>query len=154
MLDNYGFDILESNRRDGRIETATRIAPGLGLYIKPGSPDVRERALASLQTYRHRVTVLIAESKEQGGMFIDVKVRKELEDLARPQKSTIGAAIFRVDNDLDRHFEVIDDATTPIPAGSIEAVIPPWNRNSFASSGRRWDCRRSWDVVGMASRAP
>ena len=56
VLDNYGFDIAESNRSDGRIETATRIAPGLGLFLKPGSPDVRERTLATLQTYRHRVT--------------------------------------------------------------------------------------------------
>ena len=111
VLDNYGFDIVESNRRDGRIETAPRIAPGVGLYLKPGSPEFHERLLATLQTYRHRVTVLIQDAK-QGGMFIDVHVRKELEDLSRPVKSTVGDAIFRLDNDIDRHYEIID-AFTP-----------------------------------------
>ena len=109
VLDNYGFDILESNRADGRIETATRIAPGMILFLKAGSPDYHERLLASLQTYRHRVTVLIIDSKD--GMYIDVQVRKELEDLARPLKSTIGASIFRLDNDLDRRYEVVDPST-------------------------------------------
>jgi hypothetical protein len=110
VLDNYGFDIMESNRNDGRIETVTRIAPGLGLILKPGSPDLRERTLATLQTYRHRVSVLIQDSK-LGGIFVDVQVRKELEDLSKPVKSTVGAAIFRVDNDIDRHYEVIDPST-------------------------------------------
>jgi hypothetical protein len=112
VLSNYGFDIAESNRNDGKIETLTRIAPGVGLYLKPGSPDFHERLLASMQTYRHRVTVQIIDSKE-GGMYIDVRVRKELEDLGRPVKSSLGAAIFRIDNDVDRHFEVID-ASTPV----------------------------------------
>jgi hypothetical protein len=110
VLDNYGFDILESNRNDGRIETATRIAPGVGLFLKPGSPDYRERLLATLQTYRHRVTVLVQDAK-QGGIFIDVHVRKELEIIDRPQKQTVGPAIFRVDNDIERHFEIIDETT-------------------------------------------
>jgi hypothetical protein len=111
VLDNYGFDIVESNRTDGRIETATRIAPGLALNFKSGSPDFWERVLATTQTYRHRVTVMILDSK-QGGMFVDVQVRKELEDLPRPVRSSVGAAIFRVDNDIDRHYEIID-ASTP-----------------------------------------
>ena len=42
VLGDYGFEILESNRYDGRIETFPRTAPGLGLFMKPGSPDVRE----------------------------------------------------------------------------------------------------------------
>jgi hypothetical protein len=57
VLGDYGFEIRESNRYDGHIETIPRIAPGLGLFLKPGSPDLRDRLLATLQTYRHRVLV-------------------------------------------------------------------------------------------------
>jgi hypothetical protein len=110
VIDNFGFDIVESNRHDGRIETTPRVAPGLGLILKPGSPDVRERLLATLQTYRHRVSAVIQESR-QGGFFIDVKVRKELEDLPRPSRSTIGNAIFRTDNDIERRLDIVDDST-------------------------------------------
>jgi hypothetical protein len=107
VLDNFGFDIVESNRYDGRIETLPRNAPGVILVLKPGSPDFHERLLATLQTYRHRVTVVIHDSAT-GGMYIDVHVRKELEDLPRPLRVSVGAAIFRVDNDLERRFEVVD----------------------------------------------
>ena len=80
VLYDTGFEIYESNRYDGRIETFPRIAPGWGLFMKPGSTDAYERLLATLQTYRHRTSVLI-QPAENGGFFIHVTVRKELEDL-------------------------------------------------------------------------
>lgn len=107
VLGDYGFDIWESNRYDGRIETIPRIAPGIGLFFKPGSPLLYERLLASWQTYRHRASVVI-QPADHGGYFITVTVRKELEDLPRPIRSTVGGAIFRTDNNLERQFEVID----------------------------------------------
>lgn len=106
-LDNFGFDIVDSNRADGRIETAPRVAPGLFMFFKPGSPDVYQRTLSTLQSYRHRVTVLI-QASPQGGYFVEVQARKDLEDLPKPLRSTIGGAIFRLDNNVDRQFEVID----------------------------------------------
>ena len=39
---------------------------------------------------------------------IDVHTGDELEDLARPVRSTAGAASFRSDNTVERQFEVID----------------------------------------------
>ncbi len=107
VLAGYGFEIRESNRYDGRIETVPRIAPGLGLFLKPGSPDLRDRLLATLQTYRHRVIVEI-QPAENGGYFVKVTANKELEDLPRPIRSSVGAAIFRSDPDVERQFEVID----------------------------------------------
>src|SRR5262245_37565182 len=89
------------NRYDGRIETKPRVAPGLGLFLKPGSPDLYERALATAQSYRHRVSVVIHPA-DQGGYFIEVTARRELEDAARPIKSAIGAAIFHIDTNVDR----------------------------------------------------
>src|SRR5579871_5784694 len=45
VVADYGFEILETNRIDGSIETVPRIAPGLGLFLKPGSPLMSERVL-------------------------------------------------------------------------------------------------------------
>jgi hypothetical protein len=109
VLGDAGFEIQESNRYDGRIEAIPRVAPGVGLFLKPGSPSLYERVLATLQTYRHRVSVNI-QPAENGGFFVEVIARKELEDLARPIRSTAGAAIFRNDNNVERQFEVIDPA--------------------------------------------
>lgn len=107
VLLDYGFEIRETNRWDGRIETMPRIAPGLGLLLKPGSPDLYDRLLATTQTYRHRVVVDI-QPAENGGFFVKVAAYKELEDLPRPIRSSVGAAIFRNDDDVSRQFEVID----------------------------------------------
>jgi len=38
-----------------------------------------------------------------------VDTRKELEDLARPVRSLLGAATFRTENDVDRTAEVVDE---------------------------------------------
>jgi hypothetical protein len=107
VLNDYQFEVGYSNRYDGRIETVPRVSPGLGLLIKPGSPDLYDRLLATLQTYRHRITVLI-QPAESGGYFVEVIARKELEDMPRPIRSTAGGAIFRPYNDVDRQFEVVD----------------------------------------------
>jgi hypothetical protein len=128
VLHDTGFEIYESNRYDGRIETFPRIAPGLGLCLKPGSPDPYERLLATLQTYRHRTSILI-QPAENGGFFIHVTVRRELEDLARPTRELVGDAIFRTENNIARQYEVIDPTVfeaTWIPKGrdvDLEQVI-------------------------------
>jgi hypothetical protein len=106
-LADLGFDILDSNRFTGQIETLPKIAPGLVLFAKPGSPDLYERFLSSLQTYRHRARIVI-QPANNGGFFIQVTVLKELEDLPRPVRSTAGAAVFQNLNSVERQFEVID----------------------------------------------
>jgi hypothetical protein len=107
VLVDFGFELQDHNRYDGHIETVPRVAPGYGLFFRPGSPDAYERLLASLQTYRHRVLVKI-DPANGGGYFIQVTAYKELEDLPRPVRATAGAAIFRNDNNVEREFEVID----------------------------------------------
>jgi|SRR5438128_3339244 len=106
-LIDEGFEIQESNRYDGHIEALPRVAPGLGLFLKSGSPSLRERLLATLQTYRHRVSVVI-QPADNGGYFVEMIARKELEDLERPIRATAGASFFRNDNNVERQFEVID----------------------------------------------
>ena len=107
VLIGYQFEILESNRYDGRIETVPRVSPGLGLFFKPGSPDFHERLLSTLQTYRHRISVVI-QPADNGGYFVEVIARKELQDLPKPIKQTAGAAVFRNELNVERQYEVID----------------------------------------------
>jgi len=127
IVDDY-FEIAYANRYDGRIETFPRIAPGLEQPWKPGSPDFPQRLLATLQTIRHRAIVLI-QPADDGGFFVDVKVFKELEDLARPIRATAGSATFRSDPTVERQFEVVDAAVVDsnwIPLGrdlKLEQVI-------------------------------
>jgi hypothetical protein len=123
IVDDY-FEIAYSARDDGRIETFPRIAPGLGQPWKPGSPDFYQRLYATLQTIRHRAIVLIVPARE-GGYTVDVKVYKELEDLAVPLRATAGGAIFRSDNQVERQYEVVDPSvfeSTWIPIGRDEKL--------------------------------
>ncbi|MBI1917622.1 MAG: hypothetical protein HYS12_23250 [Planctomycetes bacterium] len=127
VIDDY-FEIAYANRYDGRIETFPRIAPGLEQPWKPGSPDFHQRLLATLQSIRHRAVVLI-QPADNGGFFVDVRVFKELEDVARPIRATAGSASFRSDNTIERQFEVVDPTVVEsnwIPLGrdvKLEQVI-------------------------------
>jgi hypothetical protein len=111
-LHDYGFEIAETNRYSGHVEAVPRIAPGVLLFFKPGSPDIYDRLLCTAQTYRHRVTVNVQPSDvapaDHLGFEVEFIVRKELEDLARPLRSTVGGAVFRSENTVERQTEVID----------------------------------------------
>ncbi len=106
-LYDSGFEVIDPNRLDGHIDTLPRVAPGIGLPLKAGSPVLYERWLATLQSYRHRAHVQIHPA-QNGGFFVQVIVFKELEDLPRPVRATTGAVILLNENDVGRHFEVID----------------------------------------------
>lgn len=105
VLDDY-FEIAYANRYDGRIETVPRVAPGVEQFWKPGSPDLGERVLMTLQSYRHRCFVLI-EPAPAGGYLVTVNALRELEDLPRPTR-TSDTAVFRNEPSVERQFEVID----------------------------------------------
>ena len=106
VLDDF-WEIAYSNRYEGRIETQPAIAPGIEQPWKPGSPDFYQRLLAYFQTIRHRAIVLITTA-DDGGYYIDVKILKELEDLAVPLRATAGSASFRMNSTIERQFEVIE----------------------------------------------
>jgi hypothetical protein len=111
VLDVVGdtFEISYANRYEGTVESYPRVAPGLEQPWKTGSPSCYERLYATLQSVRHRAVVNIQRA-EDGGFFIDVKVYRELEDLARPIRAAAGAASFRNDPTVERQYEVIDDS--------------------------------------------
>jgi hypothetical protein len=146
VISDY-FEIAYSNRYAGQIETFPRVAPGIGQPWKPGSPDLYQRLLATFQSIRHRAIVLIKPA-EDGGFFIDVKVYKELEDVAKPSGSgSLTAAVYRADNTVERQYEVIDATTldsTWIPIGrdcKLEQVIlNRLARFDYASGVRKQPC--------------
>jgi len=109
VLGDYGFEIApgDAKRYAGTIETLPHIAPGLGLFLSPGSPDFQERLLASAQTYRHRGIVKL-QPVINGGFFVEFIVIKELEDNPKPMRSTVGGAVFRSEATAARPTEVID----------------------------------------------
>jgi hypothetical protein len=127
ILTQY-FEIRYSNRYDGRIDTYPRVAPGFEQPWRAGSPDFYGRLHATLQSIRYRSEVQIETAKD-GGFFVKVVVYKELEDVARPIRSTDGAAAFRTDMTVERQYEVIEPymlETTWVPMGrdtKIEQVI-------------------------------
>jgi len=105
VVEDY-FEIAYSNRYDGRIIGAPKIAPG---YFRPwanGTTDAYERLLATTQTMRYRCYVQI-RSAEQGGYLVQVVVYKELRDEGRPINAPSGS-IFRDAATVDRQFEVVD----------------------------------------------
>jgi hypothetical protein len=115
VIDDY-WDIAEVNPYAGLIRTHPRVSPGLEQLFKPGSPDFDQRLLATLQSIRSYAVVKIDGARD-GGFWVDVRVYKELEDVARPIRATAGAAAFRSDPTIDRQYEVIEEV--PVTGGWI-----------------------------------
>lgn len=98
------FDIIPGSRFAGMIQTKPRIAAGYEQPWKYGSPDARERLLATLQTLRHYAIVRIYPG-ERGGYRISVEVYKELEDIPNPTNAIRGGASFRETATVDRRID-------------------------------------------------
>jgi hypothetical protein len=105
VVNDY-FEVKPTARYAGHIETLPRVAPGYEQPWKPGSPDPRERLLATFQSIRHIAFVDIWAG-ERGGYRVTVEVRKELENMNRPERAIYGNALFREATTLDRRAEVV-----------------------------------------------
>jgi hypothetical protein len=100
------FNIDYANRYDGQIICAPKIAPGIEQPWRSGSPDPRERLLATIQTMRFRCIINMRPAEEKG-YFVQVTIYRELEDLARPIVAP-NASVFRDTASVDRSLLVID----------------------------------------------
>jgi hypothetical protein len=118
-LDDY-FPIKPSSRHSGVIETEPQVAAGFEQFWKPGTPDNRQRLLATFQSIRHTAVARI-EPGEQGGFRVYIEVFKELEDLSRPILQASTNPIFRDSPTVDRSAQVITGPRATeaqwIPAG-------------------------------------
>jgi hypothetical protein len=114
------FELKPPSRYAGYIESMPRIAPGYEQPWKPGSPDKRERLIATAQTVRNTAKVWITAG-ERGGYRVYVEVWRELIDLEQPMRSTGGAAVFREAPTVDRRYDVVGVESSAdrqwIPAG-------------------------------------
>lgn len=109
VLDDY-FEILDANPYEGRIITKPRIAPGYEQIWRAGNPDPRERLLATFQTIRQTATAEI-RTGERGGYLVYVVVEKELEDMPKPSRATVGNAVFMDATTVERQLEVVGPQT-------------------------------------------
>jgi len=107
VVDNY-FDIQTEQRvREagailtvGRIDTAPKTGATCLEPWRGDAADKYERLHGTLQTLRRRAVVQVIPAPDV--FQIEVVVYKELEDLARPESSTAGAATFRTDSSFIR----------------------------------------------------
>lgn len=112
VLDDY-FELQTPNPYEGRVVSKPRVAPGYEQFWKAGNPDPRQRLLATFQSIRQTATVEV-RAGERGGYLVYVVVDKELEDVPRPSRATIGNAVFQEAPTVDRQVEVV----TPETAGN------------------------------------
>jgi hypothetical protein len=118
VLDDY-FELKPTSRYAGYIETLPRIAPGYEQPWMPGSPDKRERLIATFQTIRNTAKVTLSAG-DRGGYKVYVEVWRELIEIPKPARVLSGAAIFQEQPDGDRRFDVIPaDGNTTATYGWI-----------------------------------
>jgi hypothetical protein len=107
-IEQFGFRIEREERVrqvgdvlvEGRIETFPVDSPTLFEPWRRGASSGYERLESTLQSIRRRAAVRVIPAS--GGCLVEVLVLKELEDVNRPEGSTVGEATFRHDGALAR----------------------------------------------------
>lgn len=105
------FDLNTPNPYEGRITTKPRVAPGYEQIWKSGNPDPRQRLISTFQSTRQVASVEI-RAGDRGGYLVYVVVERELEDVPRPSRATIGNAVFQESPTVDRQLEVVTPELT------------------------------------------
>ena len=100
VVDRY-FDIASENRLSRTIITQPKIGATL---LEPWSGDsvgFNERLESTLQTIR-RFAIVKIDPAPAGGYLVKVEVRKELEDMVKPDRQAAGRAVFNNDFPVNR----------------------------------------------------
>jgi hypothetical protein len=114
-LDRY-FDIESENRLSRTIRTQPQMGATLLEPWALDSPTLGDRIEATLQTIR-RFAIVKIDPAPAGGYLVRVEVRKELEDLPKPDRQAAGRAVFSNDFPVNRVREVV--GPVPVPIGWI-----------------------------------
>jgi hypothetical protein len=85
---------------EGRVETFPLVGATLLEPWHPDSVGLAERLECTLQSVRRWAVARVVPA--EGGYWVEVAVLKELEDCARPEHTTAGAATIRYDDTLVR----------------------------------------------------
>ena len=106
VIDDY-FVIAEESRTDGKIIALPKVGATL---LEPWHHDAvnfEERLEGTFQTIRRQAVIQISASAT--GYSLDIKIRKEVEDLLQPERATSGTAMFRSNPELRDKQEVVTE---------------------------------------------
>ena len=106
VIDDY-FVIVEENRTDGKIITLPKVGATLLEPWHHEAVNFEERLEGTFQTIRRQAVIQISASAT--GYSLDIKIRKELEDLLQPERATSGTAMFRSNPELRDKQEVVTE---------------------------------------------
>jgi hypothetical protein len=115
VVDKY-FDIESENRLARTIRTQPQMGATL---LEPWALDsvtFVDRLEASMQTIR-RFAIVKIDPAPTGGYLVRVEVRKELEDMAKPDRQAAGRAVFYNEFPVNRAREIV--GPVPVPLGWI-----------------------------------
>jgi hypothetical protein len=112
VLDEY-FDIASENRLSRTIVTQPVVGATLLEPWRIDSYDLGDRLESTIQTIRRhgRITINPAPG---GGFLVKVEVFKELEDMAKPDRQSMGRAVFHNDFPVSRSYEIVGPVPLPI----------------------------------------
>ena len=128
VVDQY-FDLASEDRIQRKIVTQPKSGATLLEPWEGDSVDFYERFECTLQTIRRFAIITVEPSPTGQGWAVKVEVRKELEDLAQPDRQSIGRAVFNNVAPPNRTREVVGPVQAPaywIPRGrdpKLEQVI-------------------------------
>jgi hypothetical protein len=134
-VDRY-FDIASENRLSRTIVTQPKAGATL---LEPWSADsitLTDRFESTLQTIR-RFAIIKVDPAPGGGYLVKVEVRKELEDMVKPDRQSAGRAVFNNYFPVNRNREIVGPVPVPmgwIPRGrdpQLEQAILSGIRNSL-----------------------
>lgn len=91
----------------GRLETFPEVGATLFEPWRKDAADGYERTEGTLQSIRRRAVVKVDAAP--GGFLVEFQVFKELEDVARPEYATAGAATMRYESSLNRVVNPVGD---------------------------------------------
>jgi hypothetical protein len=112
VVDKY-FDIEKENRLARTIRTQPQMGATL---LEPWALDAattEDRLESSLQTIR-RFAIIHIDPAPTGGYLVKVEVRKELEDMAKPDRQPAGRAVFYNDFPVNRTRDVVGPVPAPL----------------------------------------
>jgi hypothetical protein len=112
VVDKY-FEIEKENRLARTIRTQPQMGATL---LEPWALDAattEDRVESSLQTIR-RFAIIHIDPAPTGGYLVKVEVRKELEDMAKPDRQPAGRAVFYNDFPVNRTRDIVGPVPAPL----------------------------------------
>ena len=108
------FEIASEDRIQRKIVTQPKSGATLLEPWDGDSVDFYERLECTLQTIRRVAFITVEPAPSGQGWAVRVEVRKELEDLAQPDRQAVGRAVFNNIFPLSRTREVIGPVAGPV----------------------------------------